>query len=62
MGPPKPRLNVLAAPTGDTFTLLDRGRSMRILAKAEISRDEVLNMMAGGHEMQDLMSELGVRP
>jgi simple sugar transport system ATP-binding protein len=50
-----------AYPVGDTFTLLDRGRSMGTFQKSEISRDEVLNMMAGGQEMQDLMSELGVR-
>jgi simple sugar transport system ATP-binding protein len=48
-----------AYPVGDTFTLLDRGRSMGTFKKREISRDEVLNMMAGGQEMQDLMSELG---
>jgi len=34
---------------------------MGTFAKAEISRDEVLNMMAGGQEMQELMVELGVR-
>ena len=50
-----------AYPVGDTFTLLDRGRSMGTFAKRDISRDEVLNMMAGGQEMADLMSELGVR-
>ena len=48
-----------AYPVGDTFTLLDRGRSMGTFKKAEISRDEVLNMMAGGQEMQAVMSELG---
>jgi simple sugar transport system ATP-binding protein len=50
-----------AYPIGDRFTLLDRGRSMGTFAKREISRDAVLNMMAGGQEMQDLMSELGVQ-
>jgi simple sugar transport system ATP-binding protein len=50
-----------AYPVGDTFTLLDRGRSMGTFAKRDISRDEVLNMMAGGQEMADLMAELGVR-
>jgi simple sugar transport system ATP-binding protein len=50
-----------AYPVGDTFTLLNRGRSMGTFPKSEISRDEVLNMMAGGQEMQELMSELGVR-
>ena len=46
---------------GDTFTLLNRGRSMGTFPKGELSRDEVTNMMAGGQEMADLMSELGVR-
>ncbi|HWO17643.1 MAG TPA: ATP-binding cassette domain-containing protein [Kofleriaceae bacterium] len=50
-----------AYPVGDTFTLLNRGQSMGTFKKSEISRDEVLNMMAGGQEMADLMSELGVR-
>jgi simple sugar transport system ATP-binding protein len=50
-----------AYPVGDTFTLLNRGRSMGSFHKAEISRDEVLNLMAGGQEMQKLMVELGVR-
>ena len=50
-----------AYPVGDTFTLLNRGSSMGTFKKSEITRDEVLNMMAGGQEMADLMSELGVR-
>jgi simple sugar transport system ATP-binding protein len=50
-----------AYPVGDTFTLLNRGRWMGTFHKTEISRDEVLNMMAGGQEMQQLMVELGVR-
>ena len=50
-----------AYPVGDTFTLLNRGRSMGSFHKTEISRDEVLNLMAGGQEMQKLMVELGVR-
>ncbi|HEX3757231.1 MAG TPA: ATP-binding cassette domain-containing protein [Kofleriaceae bacterium] len=37
-----------AYPIGDRFTLLNRGRSMGSFAKSEISRDEVLDMMAGG--------------
>ena len=32
---------------------------MGTFKKGEISRDEVLNMMAGGQEMQAVMSELG---
>jgi simple sugar transport system ATP-binding protein len=46
-----------AYPVGDTFTLLNRGRSMGTFKKSEISRDEVLNMMAGGQEMADLMHD-----
>jgi simple sugar transport system ATP-binding protein len=37
-----------AYPVGDTFTLLDRGRSLGTFARREISRDAVLEMMAGG--------------
>jgi simple sugar transport system ATP-binding protein len=50
-----------AYPVGDSFTLLNRGRSMGTFTKATISRDQVLDMMAGGLEMQKLMSEFGVR-
>jgi simple sugar transport system ATP-binding protein len=46
-----------AYPVGDSFTLLHRGRSMGSFAKRDISRDEVLHMMAGGQEMQELMAE-----
>ncbi len=45
-----------AYPVGDSFTLLDRGRSMGTFPKTEISRDEVLHMMAGGQEVQDLVT------
>jgi simple sugar transport system ATP-binding protein len=45
-----------AYPVADTFTLLDHGRSMGSFAKAEISRDQVVTMMAGGVDMQDLLS------
>ena len=47
-----------AYPIGDTFTLLNRGRSMGSFAKTDISKNEVLDMMAGGAEMQQMMSEL----
>ena len=50
-----------AYPVGDTFTLLNRGRSMGTFAKHELTRDALLNMMAGGEEMQDLLAELDVR-
>jgi simple sugar transport system ATP-binding protein len=48
-----------AYPVGDSFTLLNRGRSMGTFPKTEISRDQVLSMMAGGEELQSLMVELG---
>jgi simple sugar transport system ATP-binding protein len=53
-----------AYPIGDSFTLLNRGRSLGTFRKDQITRDEVLDMMAGGLEMQKLMAELagvGVR-
>ncbi len=49
-----------AYPVGDSFTLLNRGRSLGTFAKDQISRDEVLDMMAGGLEMQKLMAEFRV--
>jgi len=51
-----------AYPIGDTFTLLSRGVSVGTFAKEQISKDEVLDIMAGGAEMRELMSGLeGVR-
>ncbi|GAB3246472.1 sugar ABC transporter ATP-binding protein [Chitinimonas naiadis] len=47
-----------AYPIGDSFTLLNRGKSLGTYAKSAISKDEVLDMMAGGAEMQTLMAEL----
>ena len=43
---------------GDRFTLLKRGRSTGTYAKGEISRDQLLNLMAGGKELVDLEEEL----
>lgn len=48
-----------AYPVADSFTLLNRGRSMGSYAKADISKEAVLDMMAGGAEMKKVMSELG---
>jgi simple sugar transport system ATP-binding protein len=51
-----------AYPIGDSFTLLNRGQSMGTFTKGTITKDQVLDMMAGGAEMQKLMGELdGVR-
>ena len=47
-----------AYPIGDYFTLLNRGRSMGTFAKAEISREELTSMMAGGEELEELGHEL----
>ena len=47
-----------AYPIGDRFTLLNRGKSMGTHAKHAISKDAVLDMMAGGAEMQTLMRDL----
>jgi len=47
-----------AYPVGDTFTLLNRGRSLGTYAKHEVARDQVVDMMAGGAEMKALMAEV----
>jgi simple sugar transport system ATP-binding protein len=47
-----------AFPVADTITLLNRGRSLGTFAKGEISRERVLEMMAGGTELVDLEAEL----
>lgn len=47
-----------AYPVADRFTMLNRGRTLGTFRKDEISRDEVLDMMAGGKELQDLSAEL----
>ena len=49
-----------AYPVGDSFTLLNRGRSMGTFAKADISKEAVLDMMAGGAEMKTMMADLWV--
>ena len=47
-----------AYPVGDTFTLLNRGKSLGTFAKSDVTKDEVLDMMAGGAEMQALMADV----
>ena len=47
-----------AYPVADAFTLLNRGRSLGTFRKEEVSREEVLNMMAGGKELDQLTAEL----
>jgi simple sugar transport system ATP-binding protein len=45
-------------PIGDSFTLLNHGRSLGTFSRDSISKEQVLEMMAGGQEMQTLISEL----
>jgi simple sugar transport system ATP-binding protein len=47
-----------AYPVGDAFTILNRGRTYGTFQKTEVSREEVLNMMAGGKELDELSAEL----
>jgi simple sugar transport system ATP-binding protein len=47
-----------AYPIGDSFTLLNRGKSLGTYLKQEVSKEAVLDMMAGGEEMQKLMADL----
>ncbi len=47
-----------AYPVGDAFTILKRGTSYGTFAKTEVSREEVLGMMAGGKEMEELSAEI----
>lgn len=47
-----------AYPVGDSFTLLNRGKSLGTFTKDTVSKDALLDMMAGGAEMQTLMAEL----
>jgi simple sugar transport system ATP-binding protein len=47
-----------AYPVGDRFTLLNRGKSMGTFDKSQASREQVLDMMAGGAEMQSMLADL----
>jgi simple sugar transport system ATP-binding protein len=47
-----------AYPVGDRFLILNRGRSIGDYPKAEISRDELARLMAGGPELEQLSAEL----
>lgn len=43
---------------GDRFTILNRGKTLGTFAKGEIEREQLLNMMAGGRELEELGAEL----
>lgn len=47
-----------AFPIADQFTMLNRGKSLGTYVKSETSREEILEMMAGGQELQELEAEL----
>ena len=47
-----------AYPVGNSFTVLNRGRSLGTFSKKDISREELLGMMAGGEELDKLEVEL----
>ncbi|HEY1721736.1 MAG TPA: ATP-binding cassette domain-containing protein [Magnetospirillaceae bacterium] len=47
-----------AYPVADTFTLLNRGQSQGTFKKSEITREQVLEKMAGGKELSELETDL----
>ncbi len=50
-----------AFPVGDHFVILRRGSVMGDFAKDEVSRDELVRMMAGGADLEALEHELSSR-
>ena len=50
-----------AYPVGDRFLVLNRGRSLGSFAKADISRDELTRLMAGGAELDQLARVVDAR-
>ncbi len=51
-----------AYPVGDRFVVLKRGRSLGDYAKAELTQDELVRLMAGGAELDELSHELARPP
>ena len=47
-----------AFPVADRFTILNRGQVMGTFEKKEVSREEIMNMMAAGREMDKLTEEI----
>ena len=43
---------------GDKFTVLNRGKTLGTHRKGEIEREQLLNMMAGGQELEELSADL----
>jgi simple sugar transport system ATP-binding protein len=47
-----------AFPVADRFTLLNRGKSLGSWLKKDVTREAILEMMAGGQELENLEAEL----
>lgn len=47
-----------AYPIGDRFTILNRGTSYGTFLKSDVTREQVVEMMAGGQELEELGHEL----
>ncbi len=47
-----------AYPIGDRFTILNRGTSYGTFLKQDVTREQVVEMMAGGQELEELGHEL----
>jgi len=47
-----------AYPVGDRFVILNRGQSLGNYAKSEIDQTELVRLMAGGRELEELKHEL----
>lgn len=47
-----------AYPVADAFTILKRGRSYGTFRKVDVTREQVLEMMAGGQELDALEAEI----
>jgi simple sugar transport system ATP-binding protein len=47
-----------AYPIGDRFTILNRGTSYGTFLKQDVTREQVVEMMAGGQELDELGHEL----
>ena len=45
-------------PVGDKFTILSHGRSAGVFDRGTVDLDQLLNLMGGGQELQDLSREL----
>ena len=47
-----------AYPVGDRFVILNRGQSLGTYTKESIDQQELVRLMAGGHELVELQHEL----